>query len=81
MKTPEELAKEYLDKIADSHSVKAACEKAFKAGYKAGQGRTDHELMKAYLDMKYNESFGMKLAVFVNGLRKGLKRIKDYENT
>ena len=31
MKTPEELAEEYIAQIADSHSVKAACEKAFVA--------------------------------------------------
>jgi hypothetical protein len=36
-KTPEELAEEYTARIADSHSVKAACEKAFVAGYKTGQ--------------------------------------------
>jgi hypothetical protein len=36
-KTPEELAEEYGDRINDTHSVKAACEKAFIAGYKAAQ--------------------------------------------
>jgi hypothetical protein len=37
MKTPEELAQQYTSTIADTHSVKAACEKAFIAGYKAAQ--------------------------------------------
>ena len=36
-KTPEEIAEEYISTIADTHSVKAACEKAFIAGYKAAQ--------------------------------------------
>ncbi len=33
MKTLEELAQQYISTIADTHSVKAACEKAFIAGY------------------------------------------------
>jgi hypothetical protein len=37
MKTPEEMAQQYVSTIADTHSVKAACEKAFIAGYKAAQ--------------------------------------------
>jgi hypothetical protein len=37
MKTPEELKEEYISTIADTHSVKAACEKAFIAGYRAAQ--------------------------------------------
>jgi hypothetical protein len=37
MKTPEEMAQQYISTIADTHSVKAACEKAFIAGYKAAQ--------------------------------------------
>jgi hypothetical protein len=32
-KTPEEMAQQYISTIADTHSVKAACEKAFIAGY------------------------------------------------
>lgn len=36
-KTPEEMAQQYVSTIADTHSVKAACEKAFFAGYKAAQ--------------------------------------------
>lgn len=36
-KTPEEMAQQYVSTIADTHSVKAACEKAFIAGYKAAQ--------------------------------------------
>jgi len=36
-KTPEEMAQQYINTIADTHSVKAACEKAFIAGYKAAQ--------------------------------------------
>ncbi len=36
-KTPEEMAQVYISTIADTHSVKAACEKAFIAGYKAAQ--------------------------------------------
>ena len=35
MKTPEEMAQQYISTIADTHSVKAACKKAFIAGYKA----------------------------------------------
>jgi len=35
MKTPEEMAQQYVSTIADTHSVKAACEKAFIAGYEA----------------------------------------------
>jgi len=50
-KTPEELAKEYLDRIADSHSVKAACEKAFVAGYEAGNERKFRDVVKD----NYNE--------------------------
>jgi ribosomal protein RSM22 (predicted rRNA methylase) len=36
-KTLEEMAQQYISTIADTHSVKAACEKAFMAGYKAAQ--------------------------------------------
>jgi hypothetical protein len=36
-KTPEEMAQQYISTIADTHSVKTACEKAFMAGYKAAQ--------------------------------------------
>ena len=36
-KTLEELAQQYISRIADTHSVKAACEKAFITGYKAAQ--------------------------------------------
>jgi hypothetical protein len=36
-KTLEEMAQQYISTIADTHSVKAACEKAFLAGYKAAQ--------------------------------------------
>lgn len=32
-KTPEEMAQQYISTIADTHSVKTACEKAFIAGY------------------------------------------------
>lgn len=34
-KKPEEMAQQYISTIADTHSVKAACEKAFLAGYEA----------------------------------------------
>jgi hypothetical protein len=36
-KTLEEMAQQYISTIADTHSVKAACEKAFMAGYKAAR--------------------------------------------
>jgi hypothetical protein len=42
-KTPEEMAQQYVSTIADTHSVKAACEKAFIAGWKAGYGRGYYE--------------------------------------
>jgi hypothetical protein len=32
-KTPEEMAQQHVSTIADTHSVKTACEKAFIAGY------------------------------------------------
>jgi hypothetical protein len=44
MKTPEEMAEYYISTIADTHSVKAACEKAFIAGYKAAQAIVEEEL-------------------------------------
>jgi len=36
-KTLQEMAQQYISTIADTHSVKAACEKAFIAGYRAAQ--------------------------------------------
>jgi len=36
-KTLQEMVQLYVNTIADTHSVKAACEKAFIAGYKAAQ--------------------------------------------
>jgi hypothetical protein len=42
-KTAEELAEEYGDRINDTHSVKAACEKAFIAGYKAAKDQQEKE--------------------------------------
>jgi len=36
-RTPEEMAQQYISTIADTHSVKVACEKAFIAGYQAAQ--------------------------------------------
>jgi len=50
-KTAEELAQQYISTIADTHSVKAACEKAFIAGYKAGNDRKFRDVVRD----NYNE--------------------------
>jgi hypothetical protein len=47
MKTPEEMAQQYISTIADTHSVKAACEKAFIAGYLAAIKDEDEAYQKA----------------------------------
>jgi hypothetical protein len=77
-KTPEEMAKEWYQQMLKSGENPSG-DKCFIAGFRAGEQRTDIELLKIYLDMRYNESFGMKIAVFINGLRKGLKVVKNYE--
>jgi hypothetical protein len=52
MKTPEELAEEYCSKIADTHSVKTACEKAFLAGYKTGREMSEKEIFDHYIELR-----------------------------
>jgi hypothetical protein len=52
MKTLEELAQQYISTIADTHSVKAACEKAFMAGYKAAQEHAHAALEEAEARME-----------------------------
>jgi|694.fasta_scaffold02764_2 hypothetical protein len=56
MKTPEEMAEEYCNKIADTHSVKAACEKAYVTGYHAGCEITDQEIVDIIIDMRKKEA-------------------------
>jgi hypothetical protein len=51
-KTPEELAQQYISTIADTHSVKAACEKAFIAGYKAGREMSEKEIFDLYVELR-----------------------------
>ena len=46
-KTPEEMAQDYISTIADTHSVKAACEKAFITGYQAAQEHAHAALEEA----------------------------------
>lgn len=50
-KTPEELAEEYGDKIKDTHSVTAACEKAFLAGYKAAQEKYEARIKELEIEL------------------------------
>lgn len=54
MKTLEEMAQQYVSTIADTHSVKAACEKAFIAGYKAAylKALEDTDTCEHILDME-----------------------------
>jgi hypothetical protein len=84
MKTPEELAKEYVHAWwgPREDNMTLATRQAFLAGYSAGSDRTDAELLKAFLDIKEKDSLGPKLAAFINGMRRGLKQVRDYdENT
>lgn len=48
-KTPEEMAQQYISTIADTHSVKAACEKAFLAGYTAAKNIDNNLVIKDIL--------------------------------
>jgi len=84
MKTPEELAEEYVYAWWGTRddNMTLATRQAFLAGYSAGSDRTDAELLKAFLDIKEKDSLGPKLAAFINGMRRGLKQVRDYdENT
>ncbi|MFO0003840.1 MAG: DUF551 domain-containing protein [bacterium] len=46
------MAQQYISTIADTHSVKAACEKAFLAGYKAAQEHAHAALEEAEARME-----------------------------
>ena len=77
-----------LEQLADEHTrawwgdrednITIATRQAFIAGYSAGSDRTDAELLKAFLDIKEKDSLGPKLATFINGMRRGLKQVRDY---
>jgi hypothetical protein len=79
MKTPELLAEEFVNQEdTGSDTFAHGLRNGFLAGFKAGSQRTDAELLKAFADIKEKDSFGPKLAAFINGMRRGLKQIRDY---
>jgi len=83
-KTPEEMAQQYTSAIADTHSVKAACEKAFIAGYKAAQEQgadnADNVTLKDILGMtieEYLHKHSEEIAEEVLNNNPLLKELKD----
>ena len=79
VKTPEELAEEYVEDHDECEFARENYLAGYEAGFKDGSQRTDAELLKAFLDIKEKDSLGPKLAAFINGMRRGLKQIRNYD--